>query len=223
MGYTMTADEVAFWQDQAALLDPLAYEYVTGSGATRTVPTGETWYLINAWNANATAGRFFHRSLDVRRAWPMSEGTSLVLSAQAGANLYICKPSLVTGSDARYTTDPRGLYFDRMRALGELAQYQLALAITDGSNQTATFPADFDYGMVVQVSVMDVAWVILRSQDTVSGLNTLPEVSDTHQNRYAEACIAPFERAEFTKMESRGVSLGDGAGVLWYVKLPGGW
>lgn len=34
VGYSMSADEVTDWQDQAALLDPLAYEHVYASGIT---------------------------------------------------------------------------------------------------------------------------------------------------------------------------------------------
>lgn len=222
LGYTMTADEVLFWQDMAALLDPLAYELKTGTGTTSTVPASETWYCVNAWQVTGTAGKWFQRSCDYRSAFVMSEGTSLVNSSVTGAQHYLCKPSLVTGSDSRYTTDPRGLYFDRMRQLGTLAQYQIGATATDSATHTASFPTDFTYGMMLQVSCMDIAWLIMR-YDANTGLNTLHEVSDAHGYRVAEACIFPFVRATFPDIAVKGVSESAGAGNAWYVKLPGGW
>lgn len=224
MGYTMTAEEVTWWQGQAALLDPAAYDFIVGTGQTETVPSGETWYLVNGWKLDAVAGEWYHRSIDVGRAMPLSEGTSVTTHASEAASfMYLCKPSLVTGVDSRYSTDPRGLYFDRIAQLGTLPQFQIGLTETGTGTPTATFPGDFTNGCLVQVSVHDVAWLILLEAGESGGMNTLPEVSDTHQNRYAEACFVPFVRATFPKIMIRGVNESEGSGSAWYVKLPGGW
>jgi hypothetical protein len=61
VGYSMSADEITFWQEQAALLDPLAYVWTLGSGSTVTAT--EPWFLVNGWNiASMSSGvRWFHR------------------------------------------------------------------------------------------------------------------------------------------------------------------
>ena len=66
-GYSMSADEVTYWQDLAALLDPDAYELVVGANVSRTVTTGETWYLLWGWFLQATGGgeHFFQRHANV--------------------------------------------------------------------------------------------------------------------------------------------------------------
>lgn len=227
MGYSMTADEVAFWQDQAALLDPAAYELVAANSTSRTVSAGERWYLVNGWHLDATGAgtTWFHRPSDVNRALVLSEGTVIATGAPAGntAFMYLCKPSLVTGSDARYTADPRGLYFDRINALAGLTQYQLGATNTGSSTVTSTFPTDFTEGFVIHASVHDVAWLILRDGADTIGVNLHNEISDTDRIRWAERLAMPFLRTDFPKIMSRGASETEGRATLTYVKLPGGW
>jgi hypothetical protein len=225
MGYSMTADETQFWQDQAALLDPLAYEHVFATSTTRTVPGGERYYLLNGWQLDdGSSGLWYHRPADVNRALIIPSGESVITSSSAGSFMWLCKPSLVTGSDARYTTDPRGLYFDRLAQLGTLTTYRLAGSATGAGSTAVTFPTDFTYGMVVHVSVHDVAWMIMTDSGASNGLsNTHNEISDTHGIRWAEPLLFPFTRTTMPKMLIQGVSLGSGRASTKYIKLPGGW
>lgn len=223
MGYSMTSDEIAFWQDQAALLDPAAYEFVVGSGESRTVTTAERWYLVNGWRLSATSGEWFHRTSHVDHALPLTAGTTITTAADGNAYMYLCKPSLVTGSDDRYTTDPRALYFDRMLQIAQLTQYRLAGTNTGTSTSTVSFPSDFTDGLIIHASVMDLAWVILLYTSGTTGLNLFPEISDSAPIRQAEGNIFPFKRTSFPSIMAQGASLSTGAGQVVYLKLPGGW
>lgn len=227
MGYSMTADEVAYWQDQAALLDPDAYEYTFADSDSEVVTASERWYLVNGWFLDGGSGTFwYHRPADVNRALLLSEGTTIATGAAPSTNVafkYVCKPSLVTGSDARYTTDPRGLYFDRIMQLGTLAQYTIGVTNTGSGTSSAAFPSDFTNGMMLHTSAHDVAWLILLESGGAGGLNTHNEISDTDRIRWAEPTLCPFKRTTFPDVAVRGVSQSEGRGQLTYVKLPGGW
>jgi len=221
----LSADQIAFWQDQAALLDPLAYEFVKGSAVSRTNSDGRPWYLVNAWNVAAVSpgARRFHRSIDVERATPVPDGATITTAADPTYDFYVCKPKTVVDADARYTNDPMGLWFSRMRQLGTLPQYHLGGTATDSSGHNIAFPTDFDYGMLLEVSVMDLAWLILFYSDGTTGVNVLGEVSDTVGIRWAERCVVPFNPDTFPNIRLQGVGSGSGAGNAVYLKLPGGW
>lgn len=231
MGYTMTAEEVLEWQDLAALLDPLAYEYVEANNSDQTVPANEVWYVQEGWNleSSVSAANWFHRGGDVRDSVPISSGTVLGTDEDpagpgAPAHMYLCKPSLVTGSDARYTSDPRGLYFERMRRLKtELAQYTIGHANTGSGQVSTTLPDDFTNGMYLHVSTQDVAWVIPRYVSTDSGLITQMEINDADPIRVAAVALIPFVRDDFPDIVSQGSSLSTGRVVLRYSKLPVDW
>jgi hypothetical protein len=225
VGYVMSADEVAFWQDHAALLDPDAYEWVNGNSQSRTVGAGEHWYLLNAWNVEATGGgtTWFHRPMGIDHALPLSEGT-VITTRSAGGGMYLCKPSLVTGSDARYTDDPRALYFDRMQRIGELTQYFIGATNTGSSASSVAFPGDFTNGLIIHVSSHDVAWTITRDAATVGGAtNTLNEISDSNRMRFAETVIVPFKRTVLDAIMIQGVSETEGRATVHFLKLPGDW
>lgn len=223
----MSTDETLYWQDQAALLDPLAYEFVNGTSQSDTVPTDERWYLVNGWFLkvfDAGGGHWFHRPAHVDHALMLPEGFALETStSQAGAFWYVCKPSLVTGSDARYATDPRALYFDRLMQLGELTRYQIGHTNTGSGQTDESFPGDFTYGMVMQVSTHDLAWVIFMESGGSGGMNTLNEIADNSRIRFAEDVLFPFNRVTFPEIRTQGVSQSEGAGNVIYCKLPGGW
>jgi hypothetical protein len=228
VGYSMSAAETAFWQDQAALLDPDAYVLAKGTSQTVTVPDGEHYYVLWAWKVQASGGGtwYFHRNGRVDFFEPMilPEGRSLTTSASVSKSLiYYCRPSLVTGSDSRYTSDPRALYFERMMRLGELAQHTIGLTITNGSSQSATFPTDFADGLLVHTSCHDLAWIGLESADDGAVITGVMEISDTDRIRIAQTTILPFKRATWTKVEARGATQSEGTGTLTYVKLPGDW
>jgi hypothetical protein len=234
VGYVMTADEIAFWQDQAALLDPAAYVFLKGSGAgdaSVTVPSGERYYLLNGWwlQGLTSATNWFHRPAHVEHALLLPEGTTITTGVHPTigslyGSIYVCKPSLVTGADSRYTDDPRALYFERMTRLGTLALYQLGAVNAGGSVANATFPTDFTDGMFVHVSSHDVAWLITLITGDAGGINTLNELSDgSPQIRFAEPVLVPFLRTTFPKIQIQGSGLAEGRASCTYVKLPGDW
>jgi hypothetical protein len=153
--------EKAYWQDKAALLDPAAYEFVSGTGWTRTVPSGETWYAVSQYQTNSAGQQPIHQRLgDVDQAIMLPAGTTITPSQNS--YLYICKPSLVTGSDSRYATDPKGLYYSRLNSLRSLAINYLYVSVpgtlATGATATADFPTDFTKGLVVGVSVTEASW-----------------------------------------------------------------
>lgn len=223
----MSADETAFWQDQAALLDPDAYVHVQGTSQSLTVAADERYYIVNAWFVqgwDSGADHWYHRPAHVDHAFMLSEGTTIdTSSSESSAFIYYCRPSLVTGSDARYSTDPRGLYFDRIMRLGELTRYQVGVTNTGTSSTDEAFPSDFTDGMAVHVSAHDVAWLILVNATNGGALNTLNEISDTDPIRFAESVLFPFKRTTFPEIRVEGVGEGQGAANLTYVKLPGDW
>lgn len=237
VGYTMTADEVTFWQGQAALLDPLAYLLKNGTSQSHTVGAGETDFLVAAWRLQSANGgtSFFHRQADFRDALPLSAGTVLTTDASnAGSMALICKPSLVTASDPggpgggvnRYVSDPRGLFFDRYMAIGELTQYELG--VSDDTNTptvSGDFPSDFTYGLGIHASQHDASWLGMSHSSGTFSMPILNENSDANISRFAETCIFPFTRTQFPRLSFRGVSSppDHGFGAFRYLKLPTVW
>lgn len=220
-------DELYYWQVRAALLDPLAYDLYEGSATTGTVPAGETWYVVSGWYVDLGSSRsIFQRMPDAagENYYALGAGESFTLSAlTADPCIYICKPKGVIASDARYQSDPRGLFYKRLRRLTELPQYNIGHNNTGATVVSSAFPADFTYGMVVHASSHDVAWTILRDTATGAGINLNNEVSDSNRIRFAERVVLPFTRAELSYVESQGVSLPEGTVNVRYVKLPGDW
>ena len=234
MGYSMSADEITYWQDQAALLDPLAYEHVYATSTSRT-PSGEHWYLVNGWQLDAGSSQlWYHRPADVNRALIIPDGTTITTSSSSGSFMWICKPSLVkagganadtggAGGTNRYETDPRALYFDRLMSLAAQSTYRIGANATGSGQVAQTFPTDFTYGMVLHVSVHDVAWLILTDSSGNGLSNTHNEISDSAQIRWAEPILVPFTRTTMPKILIQGVSLGSGRAHMLYAKLPAGW
>ena len=222
MGYTMTAEEVTYWQEQAALLDPAAYVYLAGTGEDMTVPSGERYYLVNGWKLDTSGGGtyWFQRTAHYERAMMLSEGTTI--TCDTDGFMYVCQPALVTGSDARYTTDPRGLFFERIMRIGDLEQFQIGGAATTGAQVQVAFPTDFTNGLALHTSSHDIAWLIMHD-DTAGNMNTLNEISDSDRIRFAEPTIFPFVRTQFREIMLQGVSEAEGTGTLTYAKLPGDW
>jgi hypothetical protein len=235
VGYVMSAEEIQFWQDQAALLDPLAYEYVFANSTSRTNSDGRPWYLVNGWQLDATGAgtRWQHRPGDVNRAMPLSDGTTITTGNPGGGTtsfMYLCKPYQVAdpaGSayDSRYTDDPRALYFERLAGIASRTQYMIGADNTGTSVSVVALPTDFTYGMALHTSVNDVAWLIFMNSAGTDGVsNTHNEISDSDRIRWAEPTIMPFTRSTFPKIGVRGAGQSDGHATLTYLKLPDtGW
>lgn len=222
----MTSQETAFWRDAAALLDPAAYELIasTGSAESTTVPSDETYYLVGGWRVDVGSVSGYLRTPNALwDAMPMPEGTTLTTDAASGAHLYVCKPSLVN-SDTRYTSDPRGLFFDRMyRIATELTQYDVNAAPSSGSNADTAFPTDFTNGIILWVSVQDASWAgLLNAAETLT-FNLQNEISDSDPIRFGTTTYMPFVRTAFPKFRGHGAASGSGHTSARYVKLPGDW
>lgn len=208
------ADEFAYWQDQAALLDPAAYELhvasIDGPGWTSTVPAGQTWYLLNSFCVNINGGpdTYFQRLLDVRVALPLFAGTTLSFSSlSSGAYAYICKPALVTGG-ASYA-NPKALYYTRMATLKTLSTTLISATVPAGSAAgtvaTTAFPTDFTNGMILGYSIHELAWAGLEVPGVLT-LNMNFEISDDHQVRIGRGLLCPFSRVTFPNFKTRGAN-----------------
>jgi len=228
-----TADENAYWKDQAALLDPAAYIFWRGANWSVTVPAGETWYVVNAWNARIqSSALWYHRDLATDEAFPVPAGT--VLSGGTTSSfLYVCRPALVTAAPAY--SDAKNLYYSRLNTLRSYVLNKLDITISAGAANnalgSATFPTDFNDGLMANVSAMDVAWVIMATSLGEGSLNTLGEISDRHNIRYTNKLMTPWVRASFPGIFAQASNAAGnftdaaiaGYGVMTYYKLPSGW
>lgn len=227
------AAELAYWRDQAALLDPMAYQQISGVGWSHPVPADETWYALNLWHVKVGSAYKFQRIADARTPLLLPGGTSLVADVAQTGYAYLCKPALVI-SDSRYD-DPKALYYERLNRLRSLPLYDVTATIAAGSPvstfATGNLPNDFDLGLATLFSVHDVAWITVHS--SVSGLNftALDETSDDHQIRTARATLVPFRRDHYDRIMVRSGSVSGngvdtsiaGHGAMSYHKLPGDW
>jgi hypothetical protein len=236
-----------YWANKAALLDPRCYEYVIGDNWIRTVPAGETWFALNLWWLDSNPGAWwFHRPLDVNRALALPAGA--VLKTGGGypgrhGFAYYARPKMVFDIDARYTTDPEGLYYERLERLESLPIRHTNAHIPAGSNVGAIAGKLFDwgdtetqYGILRHVSTHDIAWTILvgnkRDGVYMDAMNTLDEVSDSHTIRFAESVICPFSRSLWNGIWAKSASYAgdyssnssnEGHAVVSWSKLPADW
>jgi hypothetical protein len=231
---TMSAAELSFWKDRAAMLDPAAYVYWKGASFSVTVPAGEVMYVLNAWITTIQgSAQWFHRDLGIDECFPVPAGTTIASNGNTDSFLYACRPALVT-SDPAYN-DPKGLYYSRIAALRATQMSQVSASQAAGSAPgtagITAFPTDFSDGMLAQVSVEDSAWCILLDPIGRGALNTCIEISDAHQFRPTKALLTPFKRLNFPSISCQGASVSGngtdtnfgGAGVISYYKLPGSW
>lgn len=236
----MSTHEKRYWQDQAALLDPLAYVFCTkavqGSGFVETVPVGEQWYFLNAFfvKVSGNAELYNHRTPDVAKATPLTAGTKIEFHADSSyAMHYTCRPERVISKDKRYQDDPKALYFSRLHRLRSLQTFVQSVSIEDGAPYGVTndtvFPTDFANAIVTSYSNSNMSWGGITGD--YGAMNLGPEMSDDHQNRWGERTLFPFVRGLFPKMRARGGSISGAQNVPYikgncqvtYVKLPTDW
>lgn len=256
---TLTSEQ-QFYADKAALLDPACCIYHSANAAF-SITESEPVYLLNCWQAtlpSVPGVAYFHRKLDVENAVLIPPGYALGYSgapAPTFAYVYYAKPSLVQASDARYTDDPKALYYDRLARLrtlplyqqwGASSQNQTAQWIQDHGYNTSAFPADFERGLIAQVSTHNVAWMTLQKNgaNPQQILATMDELDDIRPARFTSKVLAPFNRSTFPNLFVAfgsmtwtpsgnpldpiqpvvgGVQTYPGIGSVLYYKLPADW
>ena len=174
----LSSDEDRWFATQSALLDPRCYHLeATSFGALDvTVPTGHTWHATNAFAVQyntpqivaqdlypGTRRSGFLRPLDARRSIALPAGTRIRNNVGINvAYLFYADPAEVWCTDARYTTDPKALYYERLSRLQTLPISEVVLEVTGGGAIDDDVHADlpeFGSAMLVGCSVYDTCWV----------------------------------------------------------------
>jgi hypothetical protein len=223
-GGLLSDEEFDDWRRKAAQMDPAAYSYYIGTSWSVTVPAGECWWVVNAWNAKHGALGKWVPPRTPNQPMLLTEGYNLQSNGTTDAFAYIFNPYAIPAT-GRYA-DPKGLFYERRARLKTLQTYQQAVTFGSGggSRVYSAFPEDFDFGLILGAANMDAAWVILA--DATHGLLNLGnEISDVDQNRVAEGMPAfpmPFERATFPGIAAQPISAA-GEATVNYVALPSDW
>ena len=240
-GYSVTPAETAHWADKAALLDPDCYVFQEGANWSLTVPTGKTWYMINAWALRKPAAPFqnykwHHRPLDSEQAIPMPAG--FTFKADDFGYAYYADPSIVQAGDQRYQDDPRGLYYERLERLKTLPLEEVCAHIPAGTSINnsfllASFPTSAERILITHIDCHDGCWIILQSGDLnniTSALNTQMELDDVRPQRVTSSVLAPIKRSVHPHIRlGTGTLPGgtgqsyDGWGSVKFVQLPSDW
>lgn len=239
------ATKNAHFSDLAALLDPAAYVYhgYVG-GLDQTVPAGESWYLLDAWNllspdpagnSDVLKGRAFYRSPDARHALMLPAGTRIRtkdfgLGGAENGYAYVCRPSLVT-ADARYA-EAETLYYQRIERLKSIALSRISTAVQAGDaiGTTASEAFGVSKALITHVSLHDGAWADLCQAPGTNTMNLASEISDVHQNRIGFSCYLPIKGTDFTHFRiTNANAAGDGGagiealGSCAFHALPSDW
>jgi hypothetical protein len=221
-----------YWDTMYRLLDPACYVYQIGTSMSLTVPSGRTWYMLDAWNAFVNGvGPYFLRKPNIYQAVMLPAGTTITTTASQTGFIYYCD----TSNSAAPSGDPQEAFFKRLNRLKTMAVAGLSAPIAAGSanatQATANFPTTFTNAMLVSVSNMEVAWTGLLVAGGNGAMNTAVEVSDRHEQRFTEQMLMPFARATFPAIEVQGANVaGDqssatlgGNGMVLYQPLPSDW
>ena len=215
------ASEAAYWTDRAALLDPNAYTYVSGSSFNIT--STDPLFLLNGWQLNSSSNDSFwyHRKADIGDALLIPPGSPIKHTGSPAGYpneygfAYYAKPSLVTGSDSRYSTDPRDFNYSRLERIKTFEVRTIRARIDQGDTRTeaedagtnvATFPTDFERGIITHVSIMNACWGLLF-QPTAAGvpevsMNLMDELDDIRPVRFSSSVLLPFKRSQFPKLRA---------------------
>lgn len=224
-GVPPIASKQAHFVGLSALLDPAAYVYYGYVGGFDvTVPAGECWYVLSAWNVmgpNTTGsssllkGRWFHR--DPSHPCVAPAGTRLRTYDYGGVGaedgyLYVCKPLLVS-SGARYL-QAESLYYERLERLKTLSLSRISASIQAGDPHGTTASESLGTGpkiMITQISLHDGCWADLCKAGG-NTMNLFHEISDTHQWRYGHGLLLPVNISDFTHLRVENASVSGATG-----------
>jgi hypothetical protein len=177
----------------------------------------------------------YQRIADSKKPMALAPGVVFTPSF-AFSHIYICKPELVTGSDARYSSGlkAKNLYYQRLQRLYTIPVSNLTVPVPNttpfGTGVVVNFPNDFTYGMICEVSSFDVAWTGLLTASGLGVMNLDHEVADDHESRMTNVTLTPFALSAFPSVKSRAASISgttgtmlSGFGNVFYYKLPVDW
>lgn len=228
---TFATAEDCHFATLAALLDPICWHLASTlvGGLDVTVPPGRTWYTSNSFaiylnephvyaqDAHPLSRRSgFLRTLDARRTAMLPGGTRVRSNVGIQtAYIWYCDPEDVWSVDARYTADPRELYYGRLARLETLPLDSVVLEATGGGALTDVVSLALPVTgpiMINAVSVYDAAWCTIGWPDGV--LNVLPEINNSHGVRNADAVLQPLPwRGSAPLVVLQKASTSDGAGT----------
>ncbi len=220
--------EARDYQLKAAALDPRAYVFGETASASLTVPPGKVWLVTNLYRirfAGLTAEAFM-RKPDARDVLVLPAGTVLSHTPFHAAVQY-CDPGRVIDPasadyDARYTDDPKGLYFERLTKLETIPLRTTEATIAQGTSPIAQAETGLDWGTLTEqwgilryVGVENGSWMLATNAAGTMGINLTPEISDLHAHRLQSyPILMPFLKEQFAKIQLRGGSWhGDPAAV----------
>lgn len=195
----------SYFADMSAMLDSDCQVYVNGTFDI-TVPTGETWYIFNAWFVHNGDGKmWFHRKIGVNEAMTAPAGTRLK-SGNANSFLWYCRPKLVQEGDERYQ-DAEILWYERLQKikLEELKSAIVSRASNSTDHNRVTLP-NIEKMIITHVSTHGGSWTALYggnvnvSEQPERASNTLDELNDGHEIRFTGTVIQPIKRSIFDKI-----------------------
>lgn len=225
-----TEEERRFWLKKAAIIDPDACVFYQGTYDV-TVPSDEVWFVLGGWNYTIGNGDILYlRKVSRDEPLALPGGTRLKDDGVAGSAVYVCKPILVSATTPYI--DPKGLYFERQARMQYLPLNTLHIDVPSGvaveTNYYKAFPTYVSKALLTFISFQDVAWTAL-SIPGVTSLPLHPEISDSHQLRFAESLQFPFNRSVFPGFSTDAASVSGtgnsiaGVAAVGYIELPSDW
>jgi hypothetical protein len=207
------AAELEDFAVRAALLDPRCCYAMAGVDPATdaldvTIPVGHAWEVTNAFAVyygdpiDVAQDRFpltrragFVRPLDARRPLELGAGTRIRNAIGIHqAYLLFCDPAEVWALDARYSADPRALYFGRLARLRTIPTEMVVLEATAGGAINDDVHADLPAVplIVTSASVYDASWVTIGCPGWPAPSNVLNEINNAHGVRFGESILQPM-------------------------------
>lgn len=219
----LSADEEQWWQYAAAMLDPSALDLVKASAGS--VPAGETWLAFHAWRvkfAGATHYQYVRQVFPGANPLVLPAGTAYDATYNSGPGVdgcltfYRVDAALLASNDG-YTSDPKGLYYERVAEANAGPVQAVTVSINDNSTQTAAIPVTGGY-YVTSSSFQDCAWMGFYDGVQTS-LTLLPERSDSDPFRFASPHLLALHVDVYPSFSARGANSGDASAGCTFVEV----